>query len=59
MDVNTLAEVNTIVQLEETFPGHVVQLPDLLRANWKLKHITEGPVQTALEHLQVWEVWWR
>lgn len=57
MDVNTLAEVNTIVQLEETFPGHVVQLPDLLRANQKLKHITEGHVQTALEHLQVWEVW--
>lgn len=57
MDVNTLAEMNTIVQLEETFPDHVVQLPDLFRANQKLKHIIEGTVQTALEHLQVWEIW--
>lgn len=41
--------MNRTVQLEGTFKGHMVQLPDHLRANQKLKQVTRI-VQTPIKH---------
>lgn len=45
-------EQNRTVQLKRTFKDHQVQLPDHFRANWQLKDINEGVVQTVHEHGQ-------
>lgn len=39
-------------QLEAAFNDHLVQLPELFKANQKLKHITGGNIQMPLEHQQ-------
>lgn len=49
-------EEKRIVQLEETYKDHWVQLPDLFRSKQKLKHIHEGIVQMSFEHWQVWDI---
>lgn len=45
-----------VVQLEGTFGDYVVQLPELYRANQKLKHINEVIIQLPLEHWQAWAI---
>jgi len=42
--------------LEGTFRDHIVQLPELFRANQKLKHINEVIIQLPLEHWQAWAI---
>lgn len=39
---------------KETYKYHLVQLPEHLRANQKLKHIIRGIIQTHLENWQAW-----
>lgn len=51
----TSQDWNRIVQLEGTFREHLVHLPDLFRANEKLKHV-EGIVQTPPERWQAWGI---
>lgn len=47
-------EWNRTLQLEGTSKDHLVQLVAYLRANQKLKHITEDIVQMPLEQWQAW-----
>lgn len=45
-----------IVQLEGTYKADLIQLPDHLRANQKLKHTTGGIIPKPPEHRQSWGI---
>lgn len=47
-------EQNRTFQLQGTYNDHIVQLPDQVRADQKLKHSFKGIVQMPFKYWQVW-----
>lgn len=49
-------EWSSIGHVEGTYKGHQVPVSEHFRANQKLKHIINGSIQMAVEHIQVWGI---